>query len=164
MAEGAVKLSKSEERDVIALLLTQAEARLLEASHQFQDIVFELEWRLRDYLQLKSTQRSKKQAAERAIQARNAEGHKLHLEILDLEQRIAGFARWLGVRPRRAEISPTLITLLFRHLYSENQSDLPNWEILAAATLAVFTDRRSGFSPLLTPQGSFNTLNKSNSR
>jgi hypothetical protein len=158
MAEGAVKLTRSEERDVVALLLTQAEARLLEASHQFQDIVFEMEWRLRDYLQLKPSARKAKAAAERVIHARNADGHRLHLEIIDLEGRIADFAKWLGIQPERAKLSPSLITLLFRHLYAESDAGVSNWQTLAAATLSVFTDKRAGFSPLVSPQTSFNDL------
>jgi hypothetical protein len=153
MAEGLARLNKSEARAVATLLFERTEARLLEASTQFQDIVFELEWRLRDYLHLKPEQKKARLEAERLIRARNAEGHRLHLEIAELEARRQRLAPCV-----RISSPPDLMPGLFRHLLNGSSSpDTAPWQTLAAATLTVLTRR----TPELLPKemrGRFNKL------
>jgi len=161
MADGTIsqitstELSPSESRDVAFLVVNRAHVRLLEASHQFQDIVMELEWRLRDYLHLTHSRpaRSKAvKAAERHIQQRNSEGMLLHAEIVDLERRIQTFNSWLGEGPQPSRVpvlNADLVSLVFARLYGHTHasSDVAEWPTLAAATLQVYA-RRAG-RPLL---------------
>jgi len=165
MADGSnsiadnLQLSAGEARDVAALVVARAQGRLLDASAQFHDIVLELEWRLRDYLHL--THHSMRltkavRAAEAIIHQRNAEGMRLHAEVLDLEARIVGLEKWLGVAPTPTALptlTPDLVGLVFARLYgaSLNASDVAEWPTLAAATLRIHARRihkaQAGLAP-----------------
>lgn len=159
-----LQLSPAEERDVLTLVLSQAQGRRLEACTEFQDIVSEMEWRLRDYLHLVQGKHKppieQVRRAERVIHQRNQEGMRLHAEIIELERRIQGFEKWMGVRETSVKLTPDLVTLLFARLYdrSAEASDVPNWQTLAAATLVILTNPRAGVAAPAQLSGRFNWL------
>lgn len=158
-----VTLSPAEERAVLEVVLAQARGRRLEACTQFQDIVMEMEWRLRDYLHLVQGRRpslEKVRAAERTIHQRNREGMILHAEIVDLERRITGLEKWMGVVAPATPLTPDLVTLLFTKLYEQSAEDMPNWRTLAAATLTILANSRAGVAGPSQLSGKFNFLGK----